>query len=156
MTAEEWALSEAAAILGRAEGGRSVTTAALREELGLGHEDLRDVLDVLREQGGALEAAPGEWRPPYDDERPSVSSEGAGERESDGPGAEQPGADRSSALEPLSAPSRVLVGQAEQIRLTHSVLAAMDSETIGKIVQAGANEADSKVPPIPFVLRVDP
>lgn len=154
MTVESWAVGEVQAVLNRAgDAGEGLGFEALREEVGIGHDDLEDVLNHLRERGDAVESAPGEWRSPYEDEREGAAIPPAAESTQEGepppPPAKTPGTEN---VGRRAAP--VPDDDESQIALTAKVLAAMDSETIGKIVEAGVAEAqaDHKV----FVLRVGP
>lgn len=150
MTAEPWALSDVEDALDRArdEGG-GATLVALREEVGIGHEDLKDVLSVLRERGEAVEAAPGEWRRPFDDEQATQRSHAVEAEDGedgvavDDPAPVQRGARRGSVL---------VATDDGQVVLTAKVLQALDAETIGKIVQAGVEDAGEDV----FTLTVRP
>lgn len=152
MTAEPWALSEVGNALDRArDDGEPATTGALREQVGIGHEDLQDVLSALRERGEAVEAAPGEWRRPFEDEQATqrAAATEAADGEEDG------GVDEPSTAAPARGARRgaVMVATEDgQVVLTAKVLAALDAETIGKIVQAGVEDAGEDV----FTLTVRP
>lgn len=121
----------------------------LRELTGLGHEDLTAVLDELREAGAAVEAAPGEWRGPYEDEAGEAAARAAMDRR-DGRDEELDEEDPGPSPFREERPSE----EASEVVLTTLIASALDSETIGKLVQAGINEASSERRA--FVLRVLP
>jgi hypothetical protein len=156
MTAEPAAFDQVRGKLEeRAVAGEAVTEAELREEFGIGHDDLTQVLQSLSNDGEAVHEAPGEWRAPYADERERFAR--ATGEEGDGEAAE-PEAAAAEAVERTAAgglrrqaPVRpqVVAGDGEVV-LTKGVLSVMDDETIGKIVKAGVEESDGDE----FVLRV--
>lgn len=151
----------------RTEQGEPITEAELREELGIGHDDLTGVLTVLRERGDATNVAPAEWRAPYESEREEAAADDAATAALDhfdgknGPAEEEDGAPASSRGEepiertpPPARDGRVIVAEAGNVTLTAKVLAAMDAETIGKLVKAGVEEASDAS--LPFIFRVEP
>lgn len=164
MTAEPWALGEVGNALDKArDQGETRDVTALREECGVGHDDLSDVLNALREQGLAVEAAPGEWRRPFDGE----TDVGAGAEDA-GPGAAEAALDRfdgrgeedepSAPASPgrrahPTAAAAVAAGEGE-VRMTMAVAGALKPETMGELVAAGMEEA--KEAGRAFVLRVEP
>lgn len=154
MTAEAWAMEDVKhKLVVAGEQGEMLPFDALRSEVGIGHEDLTDVLDALREAGDAVEGAPGEWRPPYDDEREARSASApASEAEEEGAGDGPPPARRARRRQHDS--DAVLNGEPGGVVLTMAVASALDAETIGKLVEAGIAEA--KQNDQPFVLRVEP
>lgn len=124
------------------EQGQTMSVAALRDHFELGHDDLLEALDALREHGQAVEAAPGEWRGPMADELPqpepprvrvSVADEEPPERE------------------PLPR-GTLLSSSGATVRLTPGVADALNAEALGAIVKAGIEEA--KALGEPFVLEV--
>lgn len=146
MSAEAWALGEVKTAVHKAsDENRNATAEELRAEVGIGHDDLAEVLSTLRERGEVVEDAPGEWRRPYDDERTAPDrSDDAAEDVSEG-GAPAPG----------RAPARVAEEQPTSIvTLTMAVAAALDAETMGKLVEAGIAEANDERRE--FVLRIVP
>jgi hypothetical protein len=147
MTAEAWALGEVRTILARVGDENSTATIeTLREEVGIGHDDLSEVLQALRERGQAVEDSPGEWRRPFDGELDGAPD---GEREmTEDDASEGPAPKRRDRAAPA-----VAAGDGEVV-LTMAVAGALDAETIGKLVEAGIGEA--KADGRAFVLRVSP
>jgi hypothetical protein len=158
MTAEAWAIEEVRTKLTLAsDQGETMGIGELREEVGIGHDDLMSVLDSLRESGDAVEHTPGEWRTPYDDEREDTGSDEAGEaaaraaldrRDGRAEEDEKPGA------RAAPAPQTGTLEGGGGVVLTMAVASALDAETIGKLVEAGITEA--KADDRAFVLRVEP
>lgn len=155
-------------MLDRARGaGEMVSFEELRTETGVGHDDMTDVLNVLRERGDAIEGAPGEWRRPFDDELEDLqaSSASAGEGEEEpvvGAASERSSEDDLSEFEGRlrERRGRAVLGEAVsarltddgEVRLTVGVAVALGPEALGKLVEAGIAEA--KAAERPFVLRV--
>jgi len=154
MTAEAWAMGEVKnKLVVAGEQGEMLSFDALRSEVGIGHEDLTDVLDALREAGDAVEGAPGEWRAPYEDEREARSAGApASEADEDADDAEPPPARRARRRPHDS--DVVMNGEPGGVVLTMAVASALDAETIGKLVEAGIAEAKQNGQP--FILRVEP
>lgn len=157
MTAEDWAVEAVGNKLVEAgEQGKTVTEAEMREEFGIGHEDLTDVLNALREDGRAVNELPAEWRAPREDE-----TEGEGEPDDDAAAEALDRFDGKDGArgEQTAEPERGSAGRSSvalsagsgNIVLTKSVLAVMSDETIGKMVRAGVESADGD----DFTLRVE-
>lgn len=166
MTAEVWALDDVRQrLIAAGEQGEMLTVAALREAIGIGHDDLTDVLNTLREAGDAVEGAPNEWRAPYDDE---LESRAGGEAAADDGSEEDADDERGAAAlrehderarrrgQPLVAPIAAsgAAPTTGEVVLTMAVAKALDPETIGKLVEAGINESSEA--DRAFVLRVEP
>ena len=146
MTAPEWALPMVErALADKAVGGETITEAALQEEVGIGHDDLRATLDALREEGKAVEEAPGEWRAPYEDEEQIEAGEPAAERASS---ADLP----STALSAPRADSRLARAGEVTTVLTAGMAKSLGADALGQFIHAGIEDASGR----PFVLRVEP
>lgn len=131
-----------------AEEGRTLALSEMQGELGVGHDDLGEMLDALREKGTAVEAAPSEWRGPMVDEMPP--SEPAPDQErrvrvSVGENDREQLAPRATALS---------VGMDATVKLTPAVAAALSAEALGEVVKAGIAEANKAGDA--FVLEVGP
>lgn len=150
MTAEAWAVAEVGTILDRKrDQGEMASFAELREETGVGHDDLKDVLDTLRESGQMVEAAPGEFRRPFDDEVAGGAAESRPAPEPD----EEPLAEEAPRLGAERPRPRVTSPEGECL-LTMGVAKALGAEALGKLVAAGIEEAAEQGGA--FVLRVSP
>lgn len=157
MTAEAAAFEQVRnAIVVASEQGSTVEESDLREEFGIGHGDLTEVLNDLRDKGEAVNETPGEWRAPYEDEREAFAAAEAAERrearaadDDDEDDEELPPAARAGSARVAPARTAVIAGDGEVV-LTKGVLNVMDDETIGKIVKAGVEESDGDE----FTLRV--
>lgn len=141
------------------ELGQARTVTELREEVGVGHDDLTAALDVLREHGKAQEVAPGEWSGPDGGEempgepeplRVSVPDDGAAAawealRRLDG-------ANTHEVAEPGPAHAGFALGGAN-VRLTRAIADELDAAALGQIVKAGLKGVAAKAE---FVLEVLP
>lgn len=138
--------------------GRTRSFESLREELGLGHNDLTEAIDTLREVGKAVEVAPGEWSGPNGDEsgepeplRVSVPEVAESER-LDAAAAALRRRDGGQAYEAAVA-SGLIGGPETTVRLTRAIADELDAAALGQIVKAGLKGVDATVP---FVLEVQP
>lgn len=173
MTAEAWALDDVKnRLIVASEAGEMLSVAALRDEIGIGHDDLTSVLDALRESGDAVEGAPNEWRAPYDDERDAApateSAAEQGDEDDEAAAAARRALDRRDrpARERAAPTAREAIGALAEdspftggvtkggVVLTQKVAGALSSETIGELVKAGISEAEEDQRA--FVLRVEP
>ena len=162
MTAEAWALEEVSNVLRRLrEQGEGVVTAErIRGEVGIGHEDLTDVLAELRERGEISEEAPGEWAVAGEDDGEvgvSLSDAEANARAAmdrmDGKDRRRPAASGDSATPPFAGVPRSGTVAGATTRLTVGVADALDAETLGSLVKAGIEEA--KQAGVAYSLLVD-
>lgn len=127
------------------EQGETRAFGDLQGQLGVGHGQLEEALDTLREHGKAVEAAPGEWRGPMADEL------GEGPVNGSQPEAEEPrvevhvgGEDEPGAISAVDG-SRVefYPPPADQptVRLTFAIADALEPASLGALVKAGISEA---------------
>lgn len=138
----QWALDQVRTQLVAAELTHdTVSLETLREEVGIGHEDLMAALDQLREKGEAHEVTPGDWT--------GGTEEAAAERAGEPP----PPPPATPGTENVGRRAPAAEGAGEVV-LTMAVASALDAETIGKLVEAGIAEA--KAGDRAFVLRVEP
>lgn len=116
-----------------AERGATVTEAHLREELGVGHDDLRELLSTLCEVGKAVEEAPGEWTGgdgvPAAQEAPRVVVKAGEPEEVDGPPAVRSSGLPGWGLEPPA-----------QVRLSRGMIEALGAEALGALIKAGISD----------------
>jgi biotin operon repressor len=148
-----------AQLVAAAQINDTISVDRLREEVGIGHADLSATLDLLREEGAAVEEAPGEWtarqaeRSRVDDDVDARAQELLDRFDGKTPGEMSPAE--------LEEPARAAPARGVRVRpdagevvLTMAVASALDAETIGKLVEAGIAEA--KEAHREFVLRVMP
>lgn len=161
MTVESWARDEVGTLLDRArDAGEAMGIGAIREEVGIGHGDLEEVLNELREAGEAVEATPGEWRRPFDDEVPGAAEPGEllhvheSSEETLAEAEERAGGRPAPAPASRPSPAASVAADVGEVRLTMAVASALEAETIGKLVEAGIAEAKEQARA--FVLRVEP
>lgn len=137
--------------------GEARSFASLREELGIGHEDLEAALGVLREHGKAQELTPGEWSGPDGD---ALEPEHVAEAERvvvsvSGPDGESVEDDRA----PLGrAEVSVQTGSwaiEPTVRLTMAIAQSLDAQALGALVKAGIDDAATREGEV-FVLEVLP
>lgn len=136
MPAEGWAIDAVANELALArDGGEMRSVSALQEACGVGHEDLMAVLDVMRERGSAVEAAPGEWRQPFEDEVAPPAAEDEPQAPEAPAGMSLAEAERAAAV---AAPAftRAAVGEATA-SLPRAMADVLDAAAIGSLVKAG-------------------
>lgn len=137
-----------------AETGESREFGTLREELAMGHDDLTQALNVLREHGKAHEESPGCWTGGSDDAGgPVVVSvpDPAEPHEENGGAAALERFDRARGEpRPFTSESAAVAGAT--IRLTVAVANALDAESLGKLVKAGISEAVEQE--LPFTMEV--
>lgn len=137
-----------------AEQGETRRFDELREQLGMGHEDLEQALGTLREHGQAVEASPGEWRGPLMDELEGGRPAGADDDERvrvSVPDASEAGEEEEPAQAGGAALDFLAPGDAT-VRLNRAIADALDDESLGKIVKAGLAGSGDEV----FVLEVLP
>jgi hypothetical protein len=142
-------------IVERSEQGETTHEADLREEFGIGHDDLLNVLNDLRERGEIVMELPSEWRAPVDGGVPNAEAEAALTRaldHRDGKDGDDLPPEPDDGDRPFARQRPALAAGEGEIVLTKGVLTVMDDETIGKIVKAGVAEAGEVADE--FVLRV--
>jgi hypothetical protein len=143
-----------------AEQGETREFGRLREEFGVGTQELQAMLDALREHGKAVEEAPGEWRGPTLDEVDSapvesprvmvsadVPEDEGGMVPADGRIIERHGHG--------GLPAAMFAGQQADpnVRLTMAIAEALEAEALGQLVKAaiaGLPEHES------FILEITP
>lgn len=153
MTAEEWAVTEVGnALTSATDSGGTLSVGELRETVGIGHDDLMDVLGTLREAGLAEEVTPGEWRQPDGEARAGESTEVTGEGATDAARAVLDRLDgkRERGQPAVEAPARL----GAEVVLTAAVAQALGAEALGTLVMAGLGEASEAERA--FVLRIEP
>lgn len=127
-----------------AEQGEPISEGRLREELGVGHDDLRGMLAQLSDRGMASEVAPGSW------------TAGVAEAESMPEPVVVSVAERAEASPRLAdAPDALQAGVMVDatVRITRGIAHALDAEALGKLLLAGlADTGDDDV----FVLEIVP
>jgi hypothetical protein len=138
MPAEGWAIDAVANELALArDAGEMRSVSALQEACGVGHEDLMAVLDVMRERGSAVEAAPGEWRQPFEDEVAPPAAEDAPQAPEAPGGMSLAEAEmRTGPGRAGTVPARALVGEATA-SLPRAMADVLDAAAIGALVKAG-------------------
>lgn len=158
MPAEAWALDAVRAEMEvAADTSETRSVAGLRETHGIGHDDLIAVLDQLRQEGLAIEAAPGEWRGPFMDEQadasPARTAARREPREAEEPGMSLAQAERQAgALAVME--RREPVGEEKRTTLSRGVAQALDAAALGALVKAGIDEAMEAS--VAFVFEVAP
>lgn len=136
--------------------GEARSFASLREELGIGHEDLEAALGVLREHGKAQELTPGEWSGPDGD---ALEPEHVAEAdrvvvsvpESDSESDTRAPADAAS----QSPPGPGVLSWEPTVRLTMAIAQSLDAQALGALVKAGIDDAATRFGEV-FVLEVLP
>ena len=112
------------------EVGAAVSIASLREDLGVGHDDLQTMLDVLREHGKAVEESPGAW----------IGGDGAPPApapvEVTLPQGYDPEHGEIRDARELDEPPAIA-----SVRLTRGMVAALEPDALGKLIQAGIADA---------------
>lgn len=132
------------------ETGETMGVARLSDELGVGHNDLLEMLGTLREVGKAHEETPGEWIRGYgvvpDDGAPEggrVEVSGGDPGEVDGPparGVEVDAVGQAFGGEFFAVPA------AAQVRLTRAMVDALEPAALGALIAAGVSGvADGEV-----------
>lgn len=133
------------------DSGETVSLNAMREEFPDWPRDgLLGALGTLREHGKAVEDAPGEWRGPSSEdasEAPRVAVSVSDEPE------EEDARPPARAVMGVTGERVAMVSGEPTVRLTRSIAEALDSDALGKVVQAALNGLeDGEV----FVLEVTP
>lgn len=138
------------------EQGQTITEAELRELFGIGHGDLLEVLNALREEGTAVNVLPSEWRAARPDELPGDEDEGepadveAALDHFDGVEG-RPSRTERPAVHPSARSAASLSFGGGTVVLTKAVARALDAQTLGAIVTAGIEDAGDEA----FILRVE-
>lgn len=142
-----------------AEQGEPISEGRLREELGVGHDDLRGMLAQLSDRGMASEVAPGSWTAGVAEAEsmpePVVVSVAeraeASPRLADAPDARQGRGERQGRDIEQWLQAGVMVDAT--VRITRGIAHALDAEALGKLLLAGlADTGDDDV----FVLEIVP
>lgn len=144
----EMAREVAMALVNAREQGETVPEAKLREDFGLGHDDLRGILEQLAGRGMAQEVTPGDWESIDTREEEPVEADSGRVRVN----VPEPGDEPEAQEEEPFAPEPFLMSQ-PTVRLTVAIADALDAEALGKLVKAGIEDsADDEV----FVLEIVP
>jgi len=155
MAVEDWMVEGVRTELDRAVSlGETRSRAALQERCGIGAGDIGEVLEQLRSEDEAREVAPGEWEKVVGEEVPgdSVPTTAPGDELAEELPQVGSRIERApDAPAPLPMPGTLWTGE-RAFMLSRPMVAALDAETLGKMIAAGVEAAGEH----PFVLRVEP
>lgn len=130
-----------------ADEGVSAAEAYLQDELGVGRTDLMRMLDTLREHGKAVEVAPGEWGQgdgPAAAEEAAVAPVVVQTAEVDEPEAgvalDDPRLTSFEGAQEYIAEHLQSARAASHVRLSRGMVAALEPDALGKLIQAGIDD----------------
>lgn len=133
------------ALMRASDVGDTLSIQEIREQVGIGSDDLATALDQLRRGGEASEVTPGEWGLAAESERQGFAEQPRAAEE-------EPAAEAASLAAPrrpepprgagrLSAPE-----DTPRVQITRAMLDALDDESLGKLVRAGVAGVDEDGP----------
>jgi hypothetical protein len=145
------------------ESGEGRSRSALREAVGVGAGDLDRILTELREAGEASEQAPDEWilaggSGVEDDEPEPVEEPGVSLAEAEAAARSEAGHREEAAYAAATLPGRprgqAAAAEVVRVQLDAAVAAVMESDALGKLVEAGIVKAAERQ--VGFVFEVTP